>query len=136
MEIKHKASLFVAMIIGGILFLWLSIGIMWSMKEFHILMGLLTLLGAAMSFFGVHGVLTRDRNLIIINEHGISQFKGDTGGRIHVSEIEMIKPFADISGRGVAILLANGEIINFDCRHYCSVKKFIKYCKKANLPCA
>ena len=136
MEIKHKPSLFIAMIIGGIFFLWLSVGIMWSMKEFHILMGLLTLLGGGMSFFGVHGLLNRDHNLIIINEHGISQYKGETGGRIHASDIELIRPYADISGRGVSILLTNGEVVNFDCRHYCSVKKFVKYCKKANLPCA
>ena len=136
MEIKPKLSIFIAALLGGLFFIWFSTGIMLTMNEFHILMALITLFGCALSFFAVHRILNRKHNLIIINEHGITQTHYSVGHKIHVSDIEQIKPYVGFSLRGVQIQLKDGQVIHFDCRHYCSVRKFILYCKKANLPCA
>ncbi|MBK8794755.1 MAG: hypothetical protein IPN59_16930 [Holophaga sp.] len=136
MEIKHKASHFVVAVLAGFFFMGGPIAIMTSVGEFHFLMGLLVVIGGVLSFFGVHGLLQREHDLILINQHGITQMKGNTGTSIHAEDIEIIKTYADISGRGISILLKQGEVICFDCRHYCSPKKFIKYCKMADLPCA
>jgi hypothetical protein len=135
-EIKPKASLFIAALLGGLFFVWFPVAIMIAMETFHIMMALLALFGCALSLFAVHGILNRKHNLIIINEHGITQTKGAEAHQIHVSDIELIKPHIDFSVRGIAIQLKDGQEIQFDCRHYCSVKKFIKYCQQAKLPCA
>ena len=136
MEIKHKASLFVVAVTVGIFFIAGPIAVMLSVGEFHFLMGLLVIIGGSLSFFGVHGLSKRDHDLIIINNDGITQMKGESGVRIHATDIEMIRTYADISGRGVSILLKQGGVISFDCRQYCSPKKFIQCCKMAHLPCA
>lgn len=136
MEIKPRASLFIAALVGGLFFIWFPVGIMIAMKTFHILMALLALFGCALSLFAIHGILNRKHNLIIISEHGITQTKGSQAYQIHTSDIESIEPHIDFSIRGIAIHLKDGQEVRFDCRHYCSVKKFMNYCQKANLPCA
>ena len=136
MEIKPKISLFIAALIGGLFFIWFPISIMLAMETFNIIMAFLALIGCALSLFAVHGILNRKNQLIIVSEHGITQTKGSEAYQIHVSDIELIRPYVAFSVRGVAITLKDGKEIHFDCRHYCSVKKFLKYCQRAKLPCA
>jgi len=136
LEIRHRASLYIAAIIGGCFFIWFSLGIMLGTGEFHILIALVTAFGCAFSFLGVYGLFNRKHDSITISEHGITYRKGERGFQIHVSDIDHIQPWAGIGGRGVTLKLKSGKSVTFDCRSYCSPKNFIKYCKNANLPCA
>ena len=136
MIVKTKLSTFIALTIGGFFFMWVAFGIMNGIGEFHWALAVLAVLGVLWSFFGVHILRTRKHNLLEINESGISRHGLKGSSQLPADEIQEIKAWSGLRGRGVQIHLKNGEIIKFDCRLFCSPNKFIAYCRKAGLPCA
>jgi hypothetical protein len=136
MELKPKPAPFILAVLGGMFFIWFSVGIMLSFKEFFWFLGILTVLGGALSLFGVHIFLTRKHRTLTIDPSGITFTNFEQNMHAPADQISQIREIASLRGRGVEISFKSGGASFIDCRHYCQPKAFIKYCQEAGLPCA
>ena len=134
--LKPQLSTFIAMMLGGLLFFYMGAGIWMVMGEFHWVLLLLAIFGSVLIFFGIHILMNRKHHTIQIGPMGIKFTNYDSVVFFDVQNIHSIRPVENFKGRTIQIELKEGEPLSFDCRHHCSIAKFIKHCKAANLPCA
>lgn len=140
MTLKPQLSTFIAALVGGLFFIWMSAGILYNVESYSIgaAFGIAIpgIFGCVLSFLAVHTLLHRKHKLIIIEPDGITFTNFGQATHFSSHDIESIGEFAQFRGRGISIQLKNGEVVQFDCRHHCSTSKFLKLCKKQGLPCA
>jgi len=136
MVLKPKPTVFILAVPAGAFFIWASGTAMINLREFSWGISIFGLLGCLLSFVGVHSLLNRSRNVIVIDESGITITRFGKSLRISRLEIESIKPFAELRGRGISIQFNDGQVFQFSCREYCSISRFIEHCKTVGLPCA